>query len=101
MQLFRDKTNALQTHDDTRVTRRDHDLARRLPDELLTTTGPPVDRVTLLVERYYMAHPPAARRQLAQVLLAVLDSLLKPGALITDYVRQACEAAVVSWISRR
>lgn len=57
-------------------------------------------RVLELVARRWADRSDADRRNLAQVLLAVLEPLNEPGAEVTDELRFACEQAVADWIGK-
>ncbi len=83
------------------VKERDRRYARQLPDEFITMSGMPGDRLTLLVGRHWASQTAPARAELAHALLLVLQPLLGPGAEVTERKRQACEDIVASWLTRQ
>ena len=78
----------------------DRNAAHNLPDEFVRMSGPPLDRLATLVERYWGSAPESERRQLAQMLLVVLEPLAHGGEL-TDELRQSSENAVMGWAARQ
>jgi hypothetical protein len=77
-------------------------VARRLPEEFLAAPGLPVQRALLLVHRYWPSRPDHEQRQLAHSLLATLEPLLKSHRnLVTDALRDECEALVRAWSKAR
>ncbi len=88
-----------EVRDVAEVTNRDRDAARRLPDEFMSLSGTPVSRLIRLVKRYWLAGGAPAREELAHALAVLLRPLCKPGAVVTDEIRVACEETVVSWLS--
>ena len=91
----------LRVHDVAQVTKRDRDIGRRLPDKFMKMPGTPIDRLTELVNRYWMSHTAPARSELSHALLLVLQPLLEPGAEVSDQKRQTCEDIVASWLSKQ
>ncbi len=82
------------------VTERDREMARRLPDEFLTSPEVDVvDRVVQLVAHYWGYHEDAGRADLVRVLLPTLRRLLEPGVEPTAVDRDVCEAMVASWLA--
>ena len=72
--------------------------ARSLPDEYARLRAPAGRRVLELVARRWGDRQEGERRQLAQVLVTILEPLNRPDAEITDDLRNACEQAVASWV---
>ena len=83
------------------VKERDRRYARQLPDEFITMSGMPIDRLTLLVGRHWASQTAPARTELAHALLLVLQPLLDPGAEVTEQKRQTCEHIVASWLTKQ
>ena len=81
------------------ITKRDRDAARRLPDEFMSLSGTPVSRLSRLVKRDWLASGAPARDELVHALLVLLRPLYKPGAVVTDEIRLACEETVNSWLT--
>ena len=76
-------------------------IARRLPEEFLAAPGLPVQRVELLVYRYWPNAVAAQRDQLSSALLPVLQRLLKSSRRdVPNQIRDECERVVKEW-SRR
>jgi hypothetical protein len=74
--------------------------AESIPDEFVVLLGPRENRVMQLVNRGWPQYSDGERRQLAQILLAVLAPLNVPDAKITDRMRAACGDAVHDWLKR-
>jgi hypothetical protein len=74
--------------------------ARSLPDEYARLRAPVGRRVLELVARRWGDRQEGERRQLAQVLVTILEPLNQPDAQITEDLRTACEQAVATWIQR-
>src|SRR4051812_7132567 len=72
--------------------------ARSLPDEYARLRAPAGRRVLDLVARRWGDRQEGERRQLAQVLVTILEPLNRPDAQITDELRNACEQAVAVWV---
>jgi len=81
-----------------RRTSRDRSLARALPDEFAQAGGDADDRITSLVNRYWMDQDPGDRSELAKVLQPILEEVLTPGTPVTDRHREQCENVVVQWL---
>lgn len=77
-------------------------LARRLPEEFLQMQSTPRQRISQLLSRYWR-QPYDVHKwwELAQELLTILDPLTKPGAEVTEELRQRCEEAVLGWIAEQ
>ena len=76
-------------------------IARRLPEEFLAAPGLPVQRVELLVYRYWPNAAPAQRDALSGALLSVLQPLLKSTRRdVPNQVRDECEQVVKEWSPR-
>ena len=88
-----------EVRDVAEVTNRDRDAARHLPDEFMSLSGTPVSRLSRLVKRYWLASGAPARDELVHALLVLLRPLCKPGAVVTDEIRLACEETVNSWLT--
>jgi hypothetical protein len=74
--------------------------ARSLPDEYAKLRAPSGSRVLELVGRKWGDRPEGERRELAQILMLILEPLQRPGAEVTDELRAACEQAVTDWIQK-
>src|SRR6185503_2455110 len=72
--------------------------ARSLPDEYAKLRAPAGRRILDLVARRWGDRQEGERRQLAQVLVTILEPLNRPHAEVTEDLRSACEQAVASWI---
>jgi hypothetical protein len=76
-------------------------IARRLPEEFLAAPGLPVQRVELLVYRYWPTAAPAQRDELSGALLSVLQPLLKSSrGDVPNQIRDECERVVKEWSPR-
>lgn len=73
---------------------------RSLPDEYARLRTPAGRRVLDLVARGWGNRREGEQRQLAQVLVTILEPLNRPDAQITEDLRNACEQAVANWIGR-
>ncbi len=82
------------------IQRAEREIARQLPDELLGTSGGPLERVAQLVDRHWSGVAESDRRQLAQMLIVVLEPVLL-GGTVTRELRQRCEDAVMGWAARQ
>src|SRR5262249_28329074 len=78
----------------------DRTAAHNLPDEFHRMSGPPLERLSKLIERYWGSAVESEQRQLAQMLLVVLQPLAEGGEL-TDDLRQQSENAVMGWAARQ
>jgi len=77
-------------------------VARRLPEEFLGAPGLPVQRVVLLVYRYWPTVPEAQRKELSDLLLPVLQPLLRSSRRdIPNPIRDECERVVKEWNGQR
>src|SRR5437879_5875716 len=72
--------------------------ARSLPDEYATLRTRSAARLLELVGLGWGDRGAAERRDLAQVLLIILEPLNHPGAQVTDDLRAACEQAIAEWV---
>ena len=81
-----------------RRTSGDRSLARNLPDEFAQAGGDADDRITSLVNRYWMDHAAGDRAELAKVLLPILEDVLTPGTPVPDRPREQCENVVIQWL---
>jgi hypothetical protein len=84
-----------------KVTERDREVARLLPEMFLDMSGTAGLRVRGLVNNYWGSYAVKACEQLRQVLLPLLKPLFKTGAEVTDEQRDICEALVADWIARQ
>src|ERR1700704_4399185 len=78
----------------------DHQNARSLPDEYARLHAPAGPRILELVARRWGDRQEGERRQLAQVLVTILEPLNRPDAKVTDDLRSACEHAVANWVQK-
>jgi DNA-binding response OmpR family regulator len=78
----------------------DRAAARQIPDEFLELSGPPRERLAELIRRHWGWAPEVEQRQLGQMLIVVLDSVLH-GGRVTEQLRDECENAVVGWAARQ
>lgn len=78
----------------------DRTAAHSLPDEFLEMSGPPLDRLTELVGRHWGSAAESEQRQLAQMLLVVLEPLTH-GGKPTDELRHLTENTVMGWAARQ
>ena len=85
----------------TTASEQDRTAARRIPDEYMRLRSRPDQRVMELINRCWKSYPDGERRQLAQVLLAILTPLNRDAPTVTEELRQPCEAAVVEWIEKQ
>ncbi len=53
-----------------------------------------------MVGRKWGDRPEGERRELAQILMLILEPLQRPGAQVTEDLREACELAVTDWIQK-
>lgn len=74
--------------------------ARSLPDEYAGLGVASSDTVLDLVARRWGDRSEGDRRQLAQILIMVLEPLNEPGARITEELRAACEQVVTEWVDK-
>lgn len=74
--------------------------ARALPDEYAGLGDASSARVLEWVARRWGDRSEGQRRQLAQILVMVLEPLNEPGATITDELRTACEQVVTQWVEK-
>src|SRR2546425_2154901 len=72
--------------------------ARWLPDEYARLRTRSADRLLELVGLGWGDRGEAERRDLAQVLLTILEPLNHPGAEVTEDLRVACEQAIAEWV---
>jgi len=76
-------------------------VARRLPHEFLSAPGLPVQRVMLLVYRYWPTVPEKGRNELSDALLTVLEPLLRSSRRdVPNAIRDECERVVKEWNGR-
>ncbi|HWP38155.1 MAG TPA: hypothetical protein VNL18_11435 [Gemmatimonadales bacterium] len=75
--------------------------ARSLPDEFAKMIGDPRARLQSLVERYWGVFDRYDKIELVQALLAVLDGLGKPRAVVTEIHRVRCQETVERWLDAR
>jgi len=78
----------------------DHEVARQLPDEFRKLSGQPLERLAELIQRHWGWAPEVEQRQLGQMLIVVLDSVVQ-GGVITEQLRDEVENAVVGWAARQ
>jgi hypothetical protein len=78
----------------------DSEHARSLPDEYARLHSPTAPRILELVARRWGDRREGERRQLAQVLVGILEPLNRPDARVTDDLRNACEQAVATWVQK-
>ena len=83
------------------VTDHDRALARGLPDEFLSWPGVPLDGLLHVVENYWGRFGIRAKCELVGDLLTALAGLLEERSIVMDTDRDACEAAVTSWLVRQ
>ncbi len=74
--------------------------ARSLPDEYAGLRDPSGPGVLSLVARRWGNRSEGDRRELAQLLMIVLESLNEPGAHVTEDLRDACEEIVSAWVDK-
>jgi LeuA-like protein with dimerisation domain len=74
--------------------------ARSLPDEYARLHSPAAPRILELVARRWGDRQEGERRQLAQVLVTILEPLNRPDGKVTDDLRNACEQAVATWVQK-
>lgn len=74
--------------------------ARTLPDEYAGLGVPSGTTVLDLVARRWGDRSEGDRRQLAQILIMVLEPLNEPGARITEELRATCEQVVTEWVDK-
>jgi hypothetical protein len=74
--------------------------ARSIPDEYARLHAPAGPRILELVARGWGDRHEGERRQLAQVLVTILEPLNCPDAKVTDDLRAACEQAVATWVQK-
>ncbi len=84
-----------------KVSDRDREIARGLPDEFLRGSGISGNRVVGLVSTHWGSHDDPARAELAQALLPILEELFHAEAYVTDGHRDLCEGVVTVWLERR
>ena len=84
-----------------KVSDRDREIARGLPDEFLRGSGVSVNRVVELVSAHWGSYDNPARAKLAQALLPILEELFYAGAYVTDEHRDLCEGVVTVWLERQ
>jgi hypothetical protein len=82
------------------VSDRDLEAARALPDEFLTLTGAPDDRVIELINRHWDGYGERSRAELAQALLPVLVDMVNQGQRTMDVYRGLCEGILAMWLKR-
>ncbi len=84
-----------------KVSDRDREIARGLPDEFLRGSGISGNRVVGLVSTHWGSHDKPARAELAQALLPILEELFYAGAYVTDEHRDLCEGVVTVWLEKQ
>jgi hypothetical protein len=75
--------------------------ARNLPEEFRDMIGEPRARLQSLVERYWGVFDRYDKIELVQALLAVLDGLGGPRAVVTETHRIRCQETVERWLDAR
>lgn len=78
----------------------DSQNARSLADEYARLHAPAAPRILELVARRWGDRKEGERRQLAQVLVTILEPLNRPNGKVTDDLRAACEHAVANWVQK-
>ena len=88
-----------------KVNDRDIDCARGLPDQFvgehLRLWGDARNRIEEIVQQCWAAYGGAARKNLADELVPILEELIDPDRTPTDKHRNACERAVTGWLIRQ
>src|SRR5260370_23553092 len=76
----------------------DSALARRLPEEFLSSPGTSIDRALSVVLGHWGRYPTGHQRQLAQALVALLEPLLHaPPETVPEALREECARTVALW----
>lgn len=78
----------------------DGPVARTFPDEYLGRGAASSGSVLEWVTRRWRGRSEGERRQLAQILVMVLEPLNEPGATITEDLRSTCEQVVTQWVEQ-
>ncbi len=87
-----------------KVSDRDIECARSLPDqfvgEQLRLWDDARNRIEEIVQQCWATYGGAARQNLADELVPILEELINPDHAPTDKHRNACERAVTGWLIR-
>jgi CheY-like chemotaxis protein len=78
----------------------DRSAAHGIPDAFAALEGSPPARLAALIDRHWASVEESERRQLAQMLLVILEPVMQ-GAPVTEQLRQECEDAVLGWTARQ
>ena len=88
-----------------KVSDRDIECARSLPDRFvgqeLLLWGDARNRIEEIVQQCWATYDGAARQNLADELVPILQELMDPDRNPTDKHRNACERAVTGWLLRQ
>ena len=81
----------------------DTDLAqaRRLPEEYLSRSGEPEDRLIELINCHWGGYDAIARAQLAQALLPLLLDMTSRRDADVELYQGLCEGVVATWLRRQ
>ena len=79
----------------------DRRRAREIPELVLAAKGTTFDRVVKVVRHTWKVAPMQVRAGIAQDLIPLLEPVVAGERPMDDHLREACEAVVSQWISRR
>ncbi|MBI4420776.1 MAG: hypothetical protein HY560_08120 [Gemmatimonadetes bacterium] len=83
----------------SRLTSRDRDRARRLPEDVAGGAGTLEQRLQRITRQAWPNFPLPVRAGLIEALRSVLEPVVR-GEAITDKLRRRCEEVVAEWIGK-